>query len=303
MASRSLPWLTITLGVGILLIINVFTSAGWTSDEDDYLAGYTGADAELIGSDACLMCHSNLNPGNLFTHVAYIDGDPANEYYGYGCEQCHGPGGSHYGNTTAIINPSKLSGDQLVEQCTRCHESLRTFDRDEFFLSTHYENDILCLSCHSGHSANDAFLVNEDAMELCYTCHSEKRAQFNMRSHHPVDEGQLGCMDCHNPMSGQFDGQLKAERDDLCFTCHMDKKGPFMFNHEISLSAGANGCLTCHFPHGSNSDNLLQLPSNRLCLQCHTDRTPDSGHFSGACYTSGCHSQIHGSNQNPLFFN
>jgi DmsE family decaheme c-type cytochrome len=288
--------------IAVLTVLFLFITYGAAvrSTEDDYLEGYTGADAELVGSESCLMCHSDYTPDNMFTHVSLIDGNPDNADYGYGCEGCHGPGGNHMGDVSGIINPPMLSNDDLTELCSKCHDDLRTYSEEDWFLGEHYLSDTTCLACHSGHSSNDDFLIDESVEELCYTCHSQARAEFSLRSHHPVDEEQMGCVSCHNPHSGRYEYLLVEEGDDLCFTCHADKEGPFVYDHPVSTAAGGDGCRTCHLVHGSNTDSLLRLP-HRLCEQCHTEQTPEN-HFAGTCWSSGCHVDIHGSNSHPLFF-
>jgi DmsE family decaheme c-type cytochrome len=299
MAKKYIPLITMGVGITFLVLFNIMAGAVWSS-EDEYMDSYIGADADKVGSETCLMCHSNQNPGNLFTHVALLDNDPGNENYGFSCEGCHGPGGKHMGVPQGIINPAKLSVDGITDLCTKCHTTLMSYDKEKWFLSEHYNSDLGCLECHGGHSENDAFLQYDDVQEQCYSCHAEKRAQFSMRSRHPVSEQQMGCVNCHNPHSGEFDNQLVMEQNDLCYSCHTDKQGPFIFDHNLSMSAGGDGCLTCHEVHGSNNDNLLRLPGRRLCLQCHTDRTPDV-HFNATCWTAGCHTNIHGSNAHALF--
>ncbi len=255
----------------------------------------------LWGSDRCFTCHFDLFPEPQFTHAAIIDSDPENENYGHGCEACHGAGGTHLQDPRGILQPTTLDPEGVTDLCSMCHDDLRTYNQRNWGLSEHYSADLSCLNCHGGHSVEESFLLNESGLELCYTCHADKRALFNMRSHHPVEEGRMACTACHNTHSGQYESQLNAERDELCYGCHADKQGPFIYDHDVSLSSGGDGCFTCHFVHGSNTDNLTRYPQ-RLCQECHTDRDP-STHFPGSCWTAGCHTEIHGSNQHPLFFN
>jgi DmsE family decaheme c-type cytochrome len=264
------------------------------------MADYTGADADMVGSDTCVMCHQDYVPGNVFSHQSILDNDPGSDYYGYGCEGCHGPGGNHMGDPAGIINPPMLDSEGITDLCSNCHDSLREYDYQEWTLSEHYYLDASCLECHGGHSDNDDFLQYETAEELCYTCHTEKRAEFSMRAHHPVEEGLMGCNSCHNPHSGMYDGQLIADGSELCYSCHGDKEGPFIYDHPAGMAAGGDGCMTCHFTHGSNSDSLLRLP-HRVCQQCHTDKEPTT-HHPGTCWSAGCHVEVHGSNSHPLFF-
>jgi DmsE family decaheme c-type cytochrome len=302
MQYRGWSLLALFSAVAVLTILFSWSSVGRTTEaQDNYMSGYLGTDAEQVGSDTCIMCHSDRTPGSMLSHVTLLDGNPDGEWYGFGCEGCHGPGGNHMGNPAGIINPPSLSSDGLTDLCSKCHSDLRTYNKEEWFLSGHYSSDVTCLGCHSGHSENDNFLVNETELDLCYTCHSEKRAEFSMRSHHPVEEGQLACSSCHNPHSGTYENQLVAEGDELCFGCHADKEGPFVYGHDVSMASGGDGCLTCHLSHGGNFDKMLRIPSNQLCLECHTEMGPEN-HFPETCWTSGCHSEIHGSNSHPLYF-
>ena len=292
----------ITIASILILLIYGFAMSDDKPDTRDpkYLESYTGKEAERVGSDACIVCHDSKIPKTPRNHIQLLDGIKTSSSYGYGCEACHGPGGNHNGDPSGILMPLKMQSKDVIKLCSKCHSSLRIFDLKGWFVSGHYFNEMDCLSCHSGHSENPKFLLKSDKVELCLACHQRKRAEFKMRSHHPVEENQLSCMSCHNPHSGRFEKQLNDELDKLCFECHGSKEGPFVYDHDVTISAGGEGCLTCHFVHGSNTDGLLRYP-NRLCLRCHYEMTSEN-HFSGTCWQSGCHSDIHGSNTNPLFF-
>jgi predicted CXXCH cytochrome family protein len=93
---------------------------------------------------------------------------------------------------------------------------------------------------------------------------------------------------------------LKAPVGVLCVSCHRDKEGPFLFEHDPIVNEISESCLACHTPHGSGNVQLLKLGSRGLCMQCHSDKT---NHFPGPrCWTSGCHTRVHGSNTSQLFF-
>lgn len=89
-----------------------------------------------------------------------------------------------------------------------------------------------------------------------------------------------------------------------CLMCHEGYKEKYLGTlHALSLGEkyappSDTGCAACHDPHGSANHAQLKISGNGLCLQCHTDRT---NHKPGrTCWTAGCHSQVHGSNQNSL---
>jgi predicted CXXCH cytochrome family protein len=139
---------------------------------------------------------------------------------------------------------------------------------------------------------------------LCYNCHKNKQAQSNLPSHHPIREGKMVCSDCHNPHGGP-QGMLKEESvNETCFRCHAEKVGPFTFDHPPVTE----NCTICHNPHGSVNNNLLTQNQTFICLRCHF--APHSGsttangpsfatRYAGNC--TGCHTEIHGSNNRKTF--
>jgi DmsE family decaheme c-type cytochrome len=287
----------------IMAICHVSTIV-WSQDtekkiQSEYMSNYTGVGADKTGSEACILCHEDRKPSKVRSHIVVIDTNPKNPNFGFSCEGCHGPGGNHNGDVAGIIQPDKLNIDEITSTCSSCHAKLRTYAKQSWLVSEHYFSEIGCLECHGGHSDKRNFLKEESELTLCLDCHIGNRAEFSMRSHHPVREELVECTSCHNPMSGDNDKQLVREGDHLCFECHRDKQGPFLFEMGIGTDNGGDGCLSCHFPHGSNADNLLRYPQN-LCTGCHSDMRPPA-HFAGKkCWE--CHVDIHGSNDDPLFF-
>ncbi len=164
----------------------------------DYMDNYIGADADKVGSDFCLMCHADS--ASEASHHAIIDGDEDNDNYGFGCEGCHGPGGNHNGVLDGILNPDKMDIEGVTEICTGCHEEMGAFEADAWEGSTHFGSDISCLKCHGGHSGLDNFLLNEDVLEICGTCHSDLVDAFDEGTHGNVEGMEItGCNTCHNP--------------------------------------------------------------------------------------------------------
>jgi len=149
--------------------------------------------------------------------------------------------------------------------------------------------------------------------ELCYSCHLQQRAQFNMPFRHRVNEGLIQCTDCHNQhgTGGVLEGdhlvrqvRTSASGDMVCFKCHGDKQGPFVFEH---AAVRLEGCGSCHVAHGGANAHMLKYSNvNLLCLQCHTNSPgihatvmdANQSHYEQACVN--CHVKIHGSNFNGL---
>ena len=270
------------------------------------LPAQSAASPQYVGPEPCKTCHEDIHENfeksphwktNLDKH-----GGPSKQ----ACEACHGPAGDHVndpGNPKTIFSFKTAIPKQVNERCLACHASGK--DHANFSRSAHNENNLSCLTCHASHrSTTDHFLLVKAQPELCYSCHLNKKAQFNMPFHHRVEEGLVQCSDCHNPHGGFIGKQLRsaAARDSVCFTCHVDKQGPFVFEH---AAVKTEGCESCHSPHGSPNPHLLKTSNlNVFCLKCHTGSTfsnasgtPDF-HNQAAQYQACtiCHVAIHGSN-------
>ena len=271
--------------------------------------------AQYVGSTVCKTCHPDVSL-NFYKNPHY-----KNEA---GCEGCHGPGGAHvesHGNKTLIRAYSLMSPPQVLDSCLTCH--WRDMPRANIRRSSHTEADVVCTSCHSIHkSPVPKFLLAKVQRDLCYTCHTTVRAQFEMPSKHRVNEGTIQCTDCHNP-HGTFAATWRMgsrpmvnqalNNEEPCLRCHSDKRGPFTFEH---ASVRVDGCETCHSAHGSPNARLLRRPVVfTLCLECHNGAGTFGRRNDGVpLQTPGhnlldpryqrctvCHVRIHGSNSNQYF--
>ena len=139
---------------------------------------------------------------------------------------------------------------------------------------------------------------------MCYSCHKDIEAQFQLPVRHRVNEGLVKCTDCHNPHGSLSENELRAGNRDTCMKCHIEKGGPFVYEHAASR---IEGCTACHTPHGSINLNLVKRRQQRqLCLECHAPPEatgiphPRLGfQASGEC--TRCHVDIHGSNYEGRF--
>ena len=282
-----------------------------------------------IGNNVCRDCHAEIwesfykNPH--YKSVASAKEPPERT----GCEGCHGGAKQHVdsggGADTLPRAFSVLNPQQVIAACLGCH--VRDLSRANIRRSEHTLNDVACTSCHSIHSpATPKYLLAKKQSELCYACHADVRAQFEMPSKHRVNEGVVQCTDCHNPHGsfaatwrmGDRPALVEQARDNLnneepCLKCHADKRGPFVYEHP---PVRVEGCETCHFPHGSTNTRLLRRPVVfTLCLQCHNGvggfgiRNTNVTRLSPThnlldpkyrnCTT--CHVRVHGSNSDVYF--
>lgn len=278
-------------------------------------------------SDAtCRICHPDL--WDVFPRNAHFKTivSPQPVERSFGCEGCHGPGQAHVdgkGDKTKINRIQGRQANQVLDACLGCHS--KDFPRANIRRSVHSTNDVACTDCHSIHrSPAPKYLLAKQQKELCYSCHLNTKAQFDMPFRHRVNEGAMVCTDCHNP-HGSFNPTWRAGlrprmvsdsfgNDQSCLKCHTDKRGPFVYEHP---PVRIEGCESCHSPHGSVNPRLLIRPAVfTLCLECHTgiagfgksgfgDPAPvpsfhrfEQPQFQN-CVT--CHVRIHGSNVDRRF--
>jgi DmsE family decaheme c-type cytochrome len=256
--------------------------------------------SSYVGAETCKGCHADLyDKGFAGTpHVALTKGGK------HGCEDCHGPGSAHVdggGDKTKIFSFAGVRPETITQRCMSCHEA--NPEQREFMRSTHNENGISCLSCHSVHNSKLEYQLVQKQTPLCFSCHLEQKADFQKPFHHRVEEGLIKCGDCHNPHGALRNRQLRSSptQDMVCFKCHSDKRGPFVFEH---VPVKAEGCQTCHTAHGSAYPRMLLTGRiNSLCLQCHVI-IPVGPHPQNAIRQDCilCHNAIHGSNIDPRFF-
>lgn len=173
----------------IVVFILLLSQAAWTTAEADYMEAYTGAEATMIGTATCLMCHADQK-SEEGDHVAILNDDEN------GCEKCHGPGSKHNGDVKGILNPSMMPQDDVTATCSSCHDDQGKYKETEWVESTHHEGGLKCTDCHSGHSDNDHFLVKDNVGDLCKTCHEDICALVEAGDHGAPD---TACNMCHNP--------------------------------------------------------------------------------------------------------
>ncbi len=266
------------------------------------------SDAEYVGAETCLDCHDETYNRIIKTphFTATIKKDKTKVEY---CESCHGPGSIHTDDPEvkgSIISFKDLPSAESAAICLSCHQAnhfLKNFKKEK-----HYRSDDSCLSCHSMHSNPFvAKLLSQPREKLCFSCHQDKVAEFNLPFHHKVQEGRMTCWACHDPHDTNVSSQRLGFKkiNENCFNCHPSLKGPFTFEH-IGTNVGT--CQVCHVPHGSENTRLLRRSNQSfLCLECHSGPSitdsllgskTSSFHLTSLSTYQNCticHVKIHGS--------
>ena len=327
--------------LGIFALSLIVWFAVGAASETASGAGYLGVDPKAtpddnyVGSETCAACHEQQS--NFFGSTKHAKLHTVESWKNKvtGCESCHGPGKAHVegsGDKTKIISFKRMDAKATAETCLGCHagkENHNNFRRGE-----HWRNDVGCTQCHTVHgpAASNfklgstthvadvslqnpgqatAKMLSANEPQLCMSCHNETKSQFTKPFHHKVLEGTMKCSDCHNPHGGfdQKQAKLAVGADAACIKCHANKQGPFVFEHgPLKLE----GCTTCHTPHGSSNPKMLKRPQVRqLCFECHTGISDELSPQVPTRHNQAqmrerqctvCHSAIHGSKSNRLFF-
>lgn len=323
------------LGLTLLATSSSLSKVSTPSDGDASIPAAAAKDKDdtYVGSETCKACHEDQFKD--FSHTAHAGLESLAGWKDkvVGCESCHGPGKEHVeaGDGTHISTFRTKSAKEASETCLACHSGRE--EHNNFRRGEHWRNDIGCTDCHSAHSSpkgankadSNVFISPANAEkpgfatermlkasepQLCMTCHSETKHQFNQPFHHKVLEGAMRCSDCHNAHGGfeTKQARLATGADASCVKCHADKQGPFAYEH---APVKTEGCASCHTPHGSSNPRLLRTSSvAQLCLECHSH-----DHGVGAAEPSGpqhnlnaqyrdctaCHVKVHGSHSSPVF--
>ena len=295
-------FLMLLLGAGMMCAAALAAPAPGAKSSDTPAKQASGA--TFVGTDTCATCHEEVSKkfaSNPHTKMADMPGN----HTGVTCENCHGAGSEHVaggGDVTKIFNPAKASAKDVDAKCLSCHAGAHP----DFLRSPHAKANVSCVSCHDIHGSKEETLLKAPQPQLCFQCHSDQRAQFDMPFHHKVNEGLVKCSDCHDVHGTFGNNNLKSTADQnmICTKCHAEVRGPFVYEH---AAVKAEGCMACHTPHGSQNPRLLNMPSvNALCNQCHSPVSAATVHGMNAGSAElapclDCHTFIHGSNLNAAF--
>ena len=224
---------------------------------------------------------------------------------------------------SVMAPPPVIEGATFVgnKACVECHGVITKKFPDNVHARMHLDHNgppggTSCESCHGAGSRHvqagggrGRFVHNPGRNpEACFSCHEDIHADFKLPQHHPLPEGHMNCIQCHDPHGSDVKkagrGLAMGRQNETCAGCHRQQSKPVIFEHE----AMREGCTVCHQPHGSINSKMLNDRDNNLCLKCHAQTPSAAGQIyigsvphttllqRGTCWTSGCHTAVHGSN-------
>ena len=145
-------------------------------------------EAQYVGKDQCAACHEEV----VTSFQGTVHGGKSFEMRSKNaCETCHGPGKAHVdasGGKGNIRNLKKLSASDSTAICLTCHTS---GGQKRWDGSVHANRDLACTECHNLHPKGEApkALLAKPEIDLCTTCHLQKKAALMRSGHMPMREG------------------------------------------------------------------------------------------------------------------
>ena len=173
--------------------------------------------------------------------------------------------------------------------CFRCHTKGKEWPKKSHIHGPVGTGD--CTVCHNPHADDHTYQLWADgAMDLCVSCHRDKRklsqdGNPNYQAH-GILKGR-GCIVCHDPHASDNRFQLRHPINELCTDCHLsidkEKRGHPVKNHPVQGRPDPRrpgrtlACTSCHNPHGSMYRYMLigDIMGSQVCSKCHQRGTPE----------------------------
>jgi DmsE family decaheme c-type cytochrome len=224
---------------------------------------------EYMRLEVCEACHEEY-VNDIKSTPHWMTGDLRTPASAYQCASCHGnldehvenEGGAGVGGMKSFSKAGMMTPAEQNGVCMQCHKESSLL---HWAGSGHAAEDVGCVACHRVHK-EDLVRSRRSEADVCFSCHTELRAQVNKPYGHPLREQLMTCGDCHNAHGGAGEADLKTFTvNEACYGCHAEKRGPFLWEHPPA----AENCLLCHSAHGSIHRGMLERREPLLCQSCH----------------------------------
>ncbi len=230
----------------------------------------------------------------VFSHLYHIEEE------GLECSDCHAAAAQSQ-SSADHLNPAEVA-------CLDCHDpgevgsSWPALPHDLIFShQSHVDQDMDCLSCHTGIDKAEAPLHALPPMDDCMTCHNGMAAPRDCASCHTTDVSLL-IPDTHHPEWKNDHGQQARISDTSCLPCHaisdcQECHDGGVLNEFAALStplqssgapelSGSAGTILQR-AHGLNYRFWHAIEARgkgSACITCHDIDSGDSGDFCASCH-------------------
>ncbi|MBP6965564.1 MAG: hypothetical protein KBC96_14300 [Armatimonadetes bacterium] len=293
--------------LALILGFCVALGAAW------FCTGQAQDDVKHVGSEVCLMCHSDTSKTWALTaHRGILfSKDPSAN----GCEACHGPGGAHVeggGDIKKIIRPQELPPDKLADMCLKCHTGEHV---TLWHTSVHARAKMSCIKCHDVHKPGQQQLLSDlENARLSVEGLTRAIKQTDLASNIPAEGSQeklasvqkvrdlqAGLEKARKELKGAETAYRRNAEPYVCYDCHKAQEVRTRMPSHHPIHEGKFNCSDCHNAHGGPNGMLAKETVNETCRTCHAEKAGPYV-FEHPAVTEDCLNchDPHGSVQNKL---
>jgi hypothetical protein len=215
------------------------------------------------------------------------------------CENCHGPGGSHFGNTA----DAKMVSSWSADACAKCHDDDHYHVYPSQWKTAAHANITAypggtrtsCRGCHNGaqfaqYVAGEPITVETEHIDItCAVCHDP---------HNVDNEYQLRTLKA--TLSNGEMVPAKAGKGALCMNCHQSRREANSYTDKAAGHYGPHYAPQADMLIGTNAVTFgKKLPTSPhlsalddACVDCHMHEKGNHGEHDddGNLNTAGMHS-------------
>jgi tetratricopeptide (TPR) repeat protein len=210
----------------------------------DLSPGYQLADLGFSRPIAaeCALCHSGGPQVIEKLNGEYRE--PPFRELAIGCENCHGPGGSHVLHPKQpglMVNPAKMPARLAEEICLNCHQGgdARVLQPGKHY--TDFRPGQWLFDTVAIFKAADSLRPEQNADLL------EHHAAMKLSRCFRESAGKLSCLTCHDPHVQPAATETAPYFRKKCLTCHTDESCRLALTERTGRTP-SDDCVGCHMP-------------------------------------------------------